>query len=319
VPCEEACPVGAVVRDENGERRIDKERCVECGRCVRECPFGAVMEPSRLFDAIATVRSGAKVVALVAPAAVAQFPGGPGKFSAAVASLGFSSIVEVAAGAEATIEAETHELLERIERGEGPLATSCCPAWTKTARTALSSTATTVSSTPSPMVYSARAVKAARPDAALVFISPCLAKRREAEETGAVDLTLSTEELGAWFVAAGTEIASMPERPFDAPDGTPALRPATRDARAFGASGGVAAAVSARFVAMGRPAPRTLAINGLDKAAIKEMGRWEAAPPQTDLIEVMACQGGCVNGPCSIANPRAATVALGKYAEAGSD
>jgi len=318
VPCEEACPVGAISRDDEGARRIDKEKCVECGRCVRECPFGAVMEPSRLFDAIAAVRSDAPVVALAAPAAIAQFPGGPGKFSAAVASLGFSSVVEVAAGAEETIEAEAEELIERMEHSSGPLATSCCPAWTKTARTALSPIAGMVSSTPSPMVYAARAVRAAMPGAFLVFMSPCLAKRREAEETGSVDLTLSTEELGAWFIAAGAEIAAMPDRPFDAPDGTPATRPATRDARGFGASGGVAAAVSARLVAMGKDAPRILAINGVDKAAVKELGRWESAPPQTDLIEVMACQGGCVNGPCSIANPRAAAMALGKYAEAGS-
>jgi len=319
VPCEEACPTGAISRADDGSRRIDREACIDCGRCVRECPFGAVMEPSRLLDAIGALESGKPVVALVAPAALAQFPGGPERFASGLASLGFSSVVEVALGAETAAEAEAEELEERIAQGKGPLATSCCPAWTRAARTALSPIVGMVSSTPSPMVFIARAVREAQPEAALVFISPCLAKRREAEETGAVDLTLTTEEIGAWFVAAGTELASLPERPFDGPDGRPAPRPAGRMARGFGLSGGVAAAVSARFTASGKAAPRILAVNGLDKARVKELGRWAAIPPQADLVEVMACEGGCVAGPCAIANPRAAVIAAGKYADRGSE
>lgn len=319
VPCEEACPVGAISKVEDGSRRIDKEACIDCGRCVRECPFGAVMEPSRLLDAMSALESGKPVVALVAPAAIAQFPGGPERFTSALASLGFSSIVEVAVGAEATAEAEAEELEERMDLNKGPLATSCCPAWTKAARTALSPISGMVSGTPSPMVFTAKAIREVQPEAVLVFISPCLAKRREAEETRSVHLTLSTEELGAWFVAAGAELASLPERPFDGTDGKPALRPARKTARGFGQSGGVAAAVSARFAAAGKAAPRILAVNGLDKARVKELGNWAAVPPQADLVEVMACEGGCVAGPCAIANPRAAVIAAGKYAENGSE
>lgn len=331
VPCEEACPVGAIHRDADGKHRIDKEACVECGKCVKECPFGAVMEPSHLVEAIRAVKSNRPVVALLAPATIAQFPGAPGSLSAAVASLGFSSVVEVAAGAEATTGAEANELIEHMEHALGPLATSCCPAWTKTARAILpapsadgsSTPVTTVSSTPSPMVFTARALKAARAEATtaeplLVFISPCLAKRREAEETGSVHLTLSAEELGAWFVAASTEIATMAERPFDAPDGKHAPRPAEKLARGFGASGGVAAAVSKRVESLGKAAPRCLSINGVDKNTIKDIRRWETLAPEADLIEVMFCQGGCVNGPCSLANPRAALLSLGRYAEAGT-
>lgn len=319
VPCEEACPVGAISKAADGSRIIDKEACIDCGRCVRECPFGAVMEPSRLLEAISGVQSGRPVVALVAPATLAQFPGSPEQFSSALVSIGFSSVVEVAMGAEATSQAEALELEEHMALGKGPLATSCCPAWTKAARTALAPICGLVSSTPSPMVFTAMAVRKAQGQAILVFISPCLAKRREAEETQAVDLTLSTEELGAWFVASGTEIPSLPARPFDGPDGRPAARPANTTARGFGVSGGVAASVSARFTASGKAAPRILAVNGLDKVRVKELGRWATVPPQADLVEVMACEGGCVAGPCAIANPRAAVIAAGKYAQAGSE
>lgn len=317
VPCEDACPVGAIERQTDGKRRLDREKCVDCGRCVRECPFGAVMEPSMLLEAIAATESERPAFALIAPATVAQFPGGAGRLSAAIAALGFDAVVEVALGAELTTEEEAEELTHAMAERKGPLATSCCPAWTKTARTALAPLAGLVSSTPSPMVLAARAVKRARPEALVVFVSPCLAKRREAAECGVVDLALSSEELGAWFLAADIEIAGLAERPFDDVDGAPRPRPADERARAFGASGGVAAAVGARLQALGRPAPSCLTVNGLDKARIKELARWAQTPPEADLIEVMACEGGCVAGPYALANPKAAAFNLGKYAKEG--
>ena len=59
-----------------------------------------------------------------------------------------------------------------------------------------------VSDTRSPMVYAARRVKEQYPDAEVVFIGPCLAKRYEAEMyVPEVDYVMSFEELGAFMVA----------------------------------------------------------------------------------------------------------------------
>ena len=44
--CVEACPVEAMVRDEQGVVRRRLFRCIGCGSCVRACPFGAI--PDRL-------------------------------------------------------------------------------------------------------------------------------------------------------------------------------------------------------------------------------------------------------------------------------
>nr|CCE69775.1 TPA: electron transport protein [Pyrococcus abyssi GE5] len=40
-PCMEACPTGAIKR-ENGVLVVSAEECTGCGECVRACPFGAV-------------------------------------------------------------------------------------------------------------------------------------------------------------------------------------------------------------------------------------------------------------------------------------
>jgi len=42
-PCAEACPVGAIFRDnETGIVRISMEECIGCYECVKACPFGAI-------------------------------------------------------------------------------------------------------------------------------------------------------------------------------------------------------------------------------------------------------------------------------------
>ncbi len=42
VPCEEACPVGAISKDEYGVEHIDESKCIYCGKCMNGCPFGAI-------------------------------------------------------------------------------------------------------------------------------------------------------------------------------------------------------------------------------------------------------------------------------------
>lgn len=35
------CPVGAIVQEGYGAPKIDYDKCIECGNCVRSCAYGA--------------------------------------------------------------------------------------------------------------------------------------------------------------------------------------------------------------------------------------------------------------------------------------
>ena len=37
------CPVGAISQNGNGLPVIDDELCIECGKCVKQCPMRAVV------------------------------------------------------------------------------------------------------------------------------------------------------------------------------------------------------------------------------------------------------------------------------------
>lgn len=41
-PLLRVCPAGAISQQDFGLPVIDEEKCVDCGKCVRFCPMGAV-------------------------------------------------------------------------------------------------------------------------------------------------------------------------------------------------------------------------------------------------------------------------------------
>jgi iron only hydrogenase large subunit-like protein len=224
--------------------------------------------------------------------------------------LGFARVVEAAAGADQTARLESEELAQRLAAGGGFMATSCCPAWKAASRLAGKGIASRISETPSPMSLGAKSLVREEPGALVVFVGPCTAKRREAADDANVDIVLTAEELGALLVAAGIDVAAAE------PESTVASTAAkpSAEGRLFAVSGGVAEAVKAASRAAGRPEPRVLAVNGLSKQALRQIALWESAPPDADLVEVMACEGGCVAGPCALANPKVAASQLVAFA-----
>ena len=114
VPCEEACPVKAISKDEYGVEHIDPEKCIYCGKCLNACPFGAIFDKCEVFDVLKDINNEKKVIAMVAPAVLAQFGKPIEQVYGALKALGFSDIVEVAYGAEETIRREAEELKEKI-------------------------------------------------------------------------------------------------------------------------------------------------------------------------------------------------------------
>jgi [FeFe] hydrogenase (group B1/B3) len=293
VPCEEACPVGAIRKNERGVAEIDFRSCIFCGKCFTACPFGATMERSQIIGVLSAMKRGEKLVAMVAPAADRQFPGTIEQLLAACMRVGFSDVIEVALGAEKTTAHETAEFLERMERDPKTfMTTSCCPAYVNLVGKHLPALVEHVSLTPSPMVYTHEMVRAADPEAKTVFIGPCIAKRSEARRKG-IDFVLSFEELGA--LLAGRKIDVL------ACDPHPVKRPAAATARNFARSCGVTEAVLAEST---KKLPgfqlASKQIDGIDRKTCAMLKLYAAGKLPANFLEVMACPGGCVNGPCSM-------------------
>ena len=317
VPCEEACPVGAISKGTDGKETIDYDKCIFCGKCMSNCPFSAMMGKSQLFDVIKHIMNGEKVVAMYAPAIGAQFKGTkPGQLEGALIQAGFSKVWEVALGADITADKEAAEFKERIERGDKMMTTSCCPAYVRAVKIHVPELAPCISETKSPMIYTGEVAKKADPDCITVFIGPCLAKRREGFDSEIIDYVLSVEEVDALFTAKNIEIKNAPVRPEKYVP--------TVSGRNFAKTGGVAESVRLRL--KDKSILRPAVINGLDKAGMKILagygqinaGKIPAPENCPNLIEVMACEGGCIGGPSVITNPKLGNGLLMLYANAGT-
>ena len=288
VPCEESCPVGAITKDEFGVEHIDESKCIYCGKCLNSCPFGAIFEISQVFDVLQSIRRGEQVVAMVAPAILSQYNVPAEQVYGAISSVGFTDVVEVAQGAMITTEKESAELKEKLDEGQPFMTTSCCPSYMEMADKHAPELKKYISSTRSPMYYTAQIAREKYPDAELVFIGPCIAKRKEARRDDLVNYVMTFEEMHAVFQGMGIE---MEEAQVHNPEVA-----AIRTAHGFGQAGGVTAAVKAHVG--GAFDFTNLQVSNLTKknvALLRAFGKTGKSPAQ--FIEVMACEGGCISGP----------------------
>lgn len=305
VPCEEACPVGAIHKGKGARAVIDFDKCISCGQCMRACPFGAVMERSQIIDILKTLRTDKKVVAMVAPAIAGQFPGTVEQVVSALKELGFSSVIEVAVGADITTRNEAKEFLERMERGDLFMTTSCCPGYIETVRRHVPELSQFVSDTATPMHYTAELAKERDPDCITVFVGPCVAKRYEGMNDPLIDYVMTFEELGALFVASDIEVGNCAQAVFD--------EFPSQEARGFAITGGVAAAVNAAVA--GRAELNPVCINGIRPAMLRLFKTYPKGKNPGNLIEMMTCEGGCVAGAGVLGSPKQAAKQVTKFSE----
>ena len=293
-PCKSACGVNAIKSDRFGRARIDNDMCVSCGQCMVSCPFGAIADKSQIFQLIRAMQSGRKIIAQVAPAFVGQFGPEvtPDMFKTALKELGFADVYETAIGADLGALAEAEHYVKEVATGNQAFAlTSCCPSWSVMAKNLFPETIDKISNELTPMVATARIIKAEHPDASVVFIGPCASKKLEASRRTVrsdVDFVITFEELTGMFEAKGillNEIKAMDE-----------MRDATGAGRGYGVAGGVASAIE-KCINTYYPGTEVKIEHAESLAECKKMLLLAKAGKKNGcLIEGMACPGGCIAG-----------------------
>ena len=196
-PCVEVCPKGAI-SIVDGKSHIDKDKCIKCGKCKAICPYDAIAKKVRPCAAACGVKAISsdergraqiddekcvKCGQCMAAAVIGQFGDDVRlwKIKAALKEIGFAEVFEVALGADIGAITEARHYVNEVKTGKLPfLLTSCCPAWSMLAKKTLPDMVETVSSALTPMVATARTIKQRHPEAKIVFVGPCAAKKLEA-------------------------------------------------------------------------------------------------------------------------------------------
>lgn len=291
-PCEKACKIKAISMDENKKAEINYEKCISCGACVYQCPFGAIQDRSFILDVIRLIKESEnntkyKVYAVVAPSISSQFSYAKlGQVIAGIKKLGFFSVVEAALGADMVSMTESQELLEK-----GFLTSSCCPGFVKYIETEFPDMEKHISHNPSPMVALAKYMKQVDEKTKVVFIGPCTAKKAEfqLEKTGgAVDSVITFEELQALFDSRDFDLSTLEEDVLDN---------ASYFGRIFARSGGLSDAVAEALKEQGLDENKynPIACDGIEECRVALLKASKNVLPN-NFIEGMACVGGCIGG-----------------------
>ena len=257
-----------------------------------------------------------------------------GKMVAAMRKMGIEQIFDTAIAADLTVKEESEEFLAKFTKGEGmPLFTSCCPAWVKFVENKYPEFVHNLSTARSPQqifgsvykeIENADTEKQDKRKSFLVSVMPCTAKKEEITrpeftKNGEpdVDAVITTQELAIMIKEMGVKFTDLEDDSMDMPFGV-----ASGAGIIFGNTGGVTEAVlrdvagdkfgkmdleilfedvrgleevKEATVNLDGAEIRMAVIHGLKNAdmILKEI---KEGKRQYDLIEVMACRGGCISG-----------------------
>ncbi|MDR1095234.1 MAG: 4Fe-4S binding protein [Spirochaetaceae bacterium] len=304
---------------ENGKPSIILEMCVLCGRCVVNCPSGAKRTRNDVAAARELLKKKEKVIVSLAPSFITEFlPAGPQGVVDALKQLGFYAVSETSLGADLVSKetADTLLLSQQDKSARKLFLSSACPAVVLYIRQYAPSFIPFLNNCASPLLAHARLLRELYGEnIGVVFIGPCAAKKREADEFEEIDCALTFKELKDWLEqeeivisgAAGGDSCFVPRR-------------AAKGAY-FPVDGGMTMAVKKY---MDDPdAAFAVTVSGMYMVikTLRDISIQTADLDKPLFIELLACYGGCINGPCVTRGAGSITqgVKLIEYAESADD
>lgn len=274
--CIRHCPVKSI-RFSGNQAHIVQNECILCGRCFVVCPQNA-KQIADSTEVVRTLMSGRlPVIASIAPSFVANYENvGIESMREALKKIGFADVEETAIGAT-MVKKEYERIL--AEGTQDVLISSCCHSVNLLIQKHFPAALPFLADVVSPMQAHAADIKRRNPEAKVVFIGPCVAKKDEAEYYNGVDAVLTFEELTAWLER---EHVVLEQKPDEKEGGL---------ARLFPTTGGVLKSMDCT-----EKGYTYLAIDGVENcmAALRDI---EAGRLHKCFIEMSACVGSCVGGP----------------------
>lgn len=291
--CLKRCPTEAI-RIREGKADINSQKCIDCGECIRVCPYKA---KKAVYDSLDTMSNYKYKIALPAPTLYGQFDhlDDIDFVIQGLLDMGFDDVYEVAKAAEIVTEYTRHYLHK--EGLKKPVISSACPVVVRLISTRFPYLCENVMPILPPVEVAGRLAKEKAKkehpelrdeDIGCFFISPCPAKVSYVKNSFAgdrsyVDEVLSISDVYFRLVSYMNKI--------EAPR-------ASCESGMVGVSWAVAGGESTAVFN-----DKYLAADGIENV-IKVLDQIDDSDfPELEFVELNACNGGCVGGVMTVANP----------------
>jgi two-component system, NtrC family, sensor kinase len=215
--CIRECPAQAI-KVVNGQATVIQERCIVCGHCIKVCSQYGKRVLSDIEKVVNEILPYPNSVAIVAPSFPASFPDDYLKIPAALRKLGFNYVIETAFGADLISSLYVDELQKDDNK---TIISSACPAIVNYIEKYFHDLVPNLAKIVSPMIALGRYLREnLGPDISIVFIGPCVAKKKEITDTEVVDVidaVLTFSELKKLFNAFSINFDGLDNSDFDPP------------------------------------------------------------------------------------------------------
>ena len=286
--CIAVCPVKMCNNGAGDHVAFDEKLCIGCGSCIEACTHGArkgIDDAELFFDSL---KKGEKIVAIVAPAAIVSFRGKDLELNGFLKSLGVEAVFDVSFGAELT----TKSYVEYIKnKNPDCVISQPCPALVSFIETYRPELIKYLAPADSPMLHCAKMIKefyTKYTGYKIAAISPCYAKRREFDETGICDYNVTMRSIQNYMEEKNIRIDSFPKVEYE--------NPAAERGVLYSTPGGLMRTAE-RFVPS--ISEKTRKIEGNPKV-FHYLAKFSEAnknkKPCFTLIDCLNCENGCNEG-----------------------
>jgi iron only hydrogenase large subunit-like protein len=197
--------------DGSGKKlNVNHNLCIGCGCCITVCSHKARIPIDDTNCFFEDIKQGKSMIAVVAPAVASVFPDTFLRLNGYLKSLGVKAFFDVSFGAELTVVSYLNYI--KAEKPRTVIAQPC-PAIVSYVELYHPNLIPYLAPADSPMLHTVKMIReyfTAYKDCKIAVISPCIAKKREFDETGLVDYNVTMSALKAALERKRVNLSTFP-------------------------------------------------------------------------------------------------------------
>jgi iron only hydrogenase large subunit-like protein/uncharacterized protein YoxC len=287
--CISACPVKYCV-DGSGEKlQINPDLCIGCGHCIIVCTHKARQPVDNFPHFMGDLQRRDKMIAVVAPAIASVFPRRYLNINGYLKSLGVEAVFDVSFGAELTVVS----YLDHIKKNNPRMVIAQpCPAIVSYIQIYRPRLLPYLAPADSPMLHTIKMVREYYPrykDYKIAVISPCIAKRREFDQTGLGDYNVTMLSLKNHIEENRIDLSSFPAVEYVGTQAERAVR--------FSTPGGLLDTAERFVPGIGRSTRKIEGVHTVYPYLEEVSELVDTDIKLSLLVDCLNCEKGCNGGP----------------------